>query len=486
MAAVQCRAAWRPVAEWRSVSGEKSDRLRKRAFFLNFVDMTILEIILLVTAVLAVAGLVAVAVSARRREERMHRTEDELEERINVLTGEKAALQARLEAQAESHRMLEEQRTKAFEQQKEQMAGSLEEMKNAFKALSAENTEHFRRQSAQAVGDLLKPIQEKFDALGKSVHDSDVKSAERNSSLEKMVQLLSDQSKSVGDQARALADAITGQSKVQGDFGEMLLADLLRASGLEEGVNFDLQGVLRDELGHEIKSDSGATMIPDVIVHYPDGGEVVVDSKVSLKAFVAWNQASSAEERARLAKEHVRSIEQHVTELRDKDYASYIPDGRRKIDYNIMFIPIEAAFQLMQQQAPLLWQKARDEKVLIVSQMSLSIVLNMVLIAWRQHDQQRNIEEVYSTAGELMTALGNWMETYLKLGEAIEKAGAEYRESTRQLKGSNQSVVKKIAKLEKLRVSPKRSRAAVKSGGRKGLSPESVIPAVLAQDFPDE
>jgi len=441
--------------------------------------MTTLEIILIVIAVLAVTGLVAVAVSARRREERLRRdanaAEDELEGRINALTGEKAALQAKLDAQKESQ-----------DKEREYAAKSLEEMKAAFKALSAENAEHFRKQSTQAVGDLLKPIQEKFDALGKTVHDSDVKNAERSSSLEKMVQLLSDQSKSVGSQAKALADAITGQSKVQGDFGEMLLADLLRASGLEEGVNFDVQGVIRDEQGHEIKSDSGATMIPDVIVHYPDGGEVIIDSKVSLKAFVAWNQAATAEERARLAKEHVRSIEQHVTELREKDYASYIPEGRKKIDYNIMFIPIEAAFQLMQQEAPLLWQKAKDEKVLIVSQMSLSVVLNMVLIAWRQHDQQRNIEEVYGTAAELMTALGNWMETYTKLGDAIEKAGAEYRESTRQLKESNQSVVKKIAKLEKLRVSPKRSRAAVKSGGRKGLAAESVIPGVLAQDLPDE
>ena len=416
--------------------------------------MSILEIILILTSILAVCGIAIVLVNGRRREE---------------------VLQAKLDAQKD-----------ALEKERDYSSKSLEEMKNTFKALSAENSEHFRKTSAAAVGELLKPIQEKFDALGKSVHDSDVKAAERGSSLEKMVQLLSDQSRSVGDQARALADAITGQSKVQGDFGEMLLTDLLKASGLEEGVNFDVQAVLRDEFGHEIKSESGATMIPDVIVHYPDGGEVVVDSKVSLKAFVAWNQAATPEERARLAKEHVRSIEQHVTELRDKDYTSYIPDGRRKIDYNIMFIPIEAAFQLMQQEAPLLWQKARDERVLIVSQMSLSVVLNMVLIAWRQHDQQRNIEEVYSTAAELMSALGNWMDTYTRLGEAIGKVSSAYGESTRQLKESNQSVIKKIAKLEKLRVSPKRSRAAVKSSGRKGLAPESVIPSVLAQDLPEE
>lgn len=447
--------------------------------------MTITEIILVIFSLLALAAAAIIWLTGRRREgglrsELKAAMEENRgqQERITGLSSENAALKARLTSQEES-----------LTKETERFAKSLEEMKNTFKALSAENSEHFRKTSAAAVGELLKPIQDKFDAFGKSIHESDEKAAARGSSIEKMVQILSDQSKSVGDQAKALADAITGQSKVQGDFGEMLLTDLLRASGLEEGVNFDVQGVLRDEFGHEIKSDSGSAMIPDVIVHYPDGGEVIVDSKVSLKAFVAWNQAVTAEERNRLAKEHVHSIEQHINELRSKDYASYIPEGRKKIDYNIMFVPIEAAFQLMQQQAPLLWQKARDEKVLIVSQMSLSVVLNMVLIAWRQHDQQQNIEEVYNTAAELMSALGNWMDTYSRLGESIEKVSAGYRESTRQLKESNQSVVKKIAKLEKLRVSPKRSRAAVKASGRKGTgaaAAESVIPAILAQDSPDE
>lgn len=438
--------------------------------------MTILDIILIVVAALAVVGIVLVALAARRREDTLKAEAADAAAEAGELRASAAALQAKLDAQKE-----------AMDKERDYSAKALEEMKTAFKALSAENSEHFRKTSAAAVGELLKPIQEKFDALGKTVHDSDVRAAERGSSLEKMVQLLSDQSKSVGAEARALADAITGQSKVQGDFGEMLLTDLLRASGLEEGVNFDVQGVIQDELGHEIKSDAGNVMIPDVLVHYPDGGEVVVDSKVSLKAFVAWNQAATAEERKRLAKEHVHSIEKHISELRDKDYASYIPEGRKKIDYNIMFIPIEAAFQLMQQEAPLLWQKAREEKVLIVSQMSLSVVLNMVLIAWRQHDQQRNIEEVYGTAAELMTAIGNWMGTYVKLGETIKKVHDAYDESTRQLQESNQSVVKKIAKLEKLRVAPKRSRAAVKAGGRKAVgSAESVIPTVLAQDMPDE
>ena len=306
---------------------------------------------------------------------------DVLQEEVASLKSEKAALESRLEVQQQAQEAM-------LNAEKEHAAKSLEEMRTAFKALSAENSEHFRKASAESVGELLKPIQEKFKEFSEHVKSSDEKNAERSGSMEKMIRILSEQSRSVGDQARALADAITGQSKTQGDFGEMLLVDLLRESGLQEGVNFDVQGVLRDEQGHEIKSDEGRTLIPDVIVHYPDGGEVIVDSKMSLKAFVEWNQAVNPEERKRWAREHIRSIRSHVDELRGKDYASYIPEGRRKIDYNLMFIPIENAFRLMQEEEPLLWQQAKNQGVLIVSQMSLAIVLNMILVAWRQFDQQ--------------------------------------------------------------------------------------------------
>ena len=402
------------------------------------------------------------------------------------LSADKAALSARLDAQKEAQKQLDEQREASIKEQKDQAAKSLEEMRNAFKALSAENSEHFRKASAESVGELLKPIQEKFKEFSESVKSSDEKNAQRSGSMEKMIHLLSEQSKAVGNQAQALADAITGQSKTQGDFGEMLLVDLLRESGLQEGVNFDVQGVIRDELGHEIKSDDGRTLIPDVIVHYPDGGEVIIDSKMSLTAFVAWNQAVTPEERNRLAKEHIASIRKHVDELRGKDYASYIPEGRKKIDYNLMFIPIENAFRLMQEEEPLLWQQAKNAGVLIVSQMSLAIVLNMILVAWRQFDQQRNIQEVYKTASELMSVLENWMGEYVKMGDKIKAVSDSYGESTRLLKESNQSVVKKSAKLETLGATRKRSNASLKTGGRLLGGKQSITPGQLGDGSAEE
>jgi len=140
----------------------------------------------------------------------------------------------------------------------------------------------------------------------------------------------------------------------------------------------------------------------------------------------------------------------------------------------------------MQEEEPLLWQQAKNQGVLIVSQMSLAIVLNMVLVAWRQFDQQRNIQEVFKTASELMSAVEKWMGEYVKVGSKLEDLSRTYGESTRLLNGSSQSVVKKIAKLEKLGATRKRSNASIKSSGRLVGGKESVIPSALAPDAEDE
>ncbi len=137
----------------------------------------------------------------------------------------------------------------------------------------------------------------------------------------------------------------------------------------------------------------------------------------------------------------------------------------------------------MLEEDPMLWQLAKDNNVLIVSQMTLIIVLNMIQMSWRQHTQEKNIAEVYKTASELMSQLSGWMESYLKIGDALEKAGKAYDESKIKLTDGRQSVVQKIDKLEKLGLSPKRSNAKLKSGARMTMGRESIIHAELAKDI---
>lgn len=393
-----------------------------------------------------------------------------------VLEGEKKLLENKLELQEKAYKAIADEREKTFESQRKQMEDS-------FKLLSEQNSAGLRRQSAETITELLKPIQDKFELFDRTMRESQVKDGERSSAMMEAVKQMMERSKTVGDEARNLANALTGHSKLQGDFGEMLLTDLLRNSGLEEGVHFSVQSVMCDEAGHEIKNETGGTMIPDVIIHYPDNSHVIVDSKVSLTAFVNYCNCEDTAQRKIFAKQHVDSISRHVDELKLKDYNSYLQDGQRKIDYNIMFIPIENAFRLMLDQEPMLWQKAKDAKVLIVSQQTLMIVLNMILISWKQHDQQKNIAEVYKTAEELMTQLKSWMNAFVSVGEHLDKARDSYLESKKKLSESNQSVIKKIDKLEHLKIAPKRSNAKIKAGTRMVAGQESVIPNELAGDL---
>ena len=417
-----------------------------------------------------------------------------------VLAGQKAALEGQLKAQDETYRLLDaqraeqqkkldaeramavkavaEEREKAFESQRKQMEES-------FKALSEQNSNALRRQNADSIVELLKPVKEKFEGFERTVKDSQEKSLERDAAMRESIRMMMEQSRTVGQEAKNLANALTGHTKIQGNFGEMLLVDLLKQSGLEEGVHFTTQDVLRDAQGHEIKSESGATMIPDVIVSYPDGSQVVIDSKVSLNAYVEYMNSDSADQRLLLAKKHVDSVSRHVDELKLKDYASYITEGRRKVDYNIMFIPMEGAFRLMLDQAPVLWQRAKDAKVLIVSQQNLMIVLNMILMSWRQHDQEKNIAEVYKTAAEMMGQLKNWMDSFVKVGDFLGKAQDAYEDSKKKLSDSNQSVIRKIDKLERMRIAPKRSNAKIKAGARTVAGQESIIPSELASGLED-
>lgn len=453
--------------------------------------MNLTAIVILISAV-AVAAIVALIVVIQRNAAERQRivkeyedAEDILQREITALTGEKAALESTLKAREEYEIRLKEEQEKALRMQQERHEKEFESMKDAFKALSADNSSEFRRQSSESISELLKPMQEKFAELGKAVQESRKDAVERNAELREHIKGVMEQSRSVGDEARNLANALTGYSKVQGDFGEMLLTDVLKNAGLMEGVHFVTQSVMTDEAGHEIKSDGGRTMIPDVMVFYPDDTTVIIDSKVSLKAYNEYVNAQSVEDRVRLAKAHTESVSKHVDELKTKDYASYIPEGRRKVNYNIMFIPIEGAFRLMLEEDPMLWQTAKDNNVLIVSQMTLIIVLNMIQMAWKQADQEKNIAEVYKTAEELMSQLNGWMDSYVSIGEALAKARKSYDDSTRKLTGSNQSVVRKIQKLEKLGLSPKKSQAKIKTGARK-VGPESIIPPELSPSASQE
>ncbi|MCI1785856.1 MAG: DNA recombination protein RmuC [Bacteroidales bacterium] len=462
-----------------------------------------MSVFLLILSVVVIAIAVFISYSGYGRAKRyedesssLKSKNNELQERVELLQKENGNLSGILSARDSVEKKLEEerklQRDNDIRSLKEQYDKSLALMKETFRNLTDENSSLFRTKSSDALKDILKPIQDKFAEFDKSVKDSQKDSIDRHSRLEQKIKDLSEKSVSVGNEAKNLANALTGYSKIQGDFGEMLLTDVLKNAGLTEGIHFRTQSVMTDANGHEVRSDSGKVMIPDVMVLYPDDTIVIIDSKVSLTAYSEYMNAESVEERGRLAKAHAGSVRKHVDELKNKDYASYLAPGERKVNYNIMFVPIEGAFRLMLEEDPRLWQVAKDNNVLIVSQMTLMIVLNMIQMSWRQYDQEQNISQVYKTASELMSQLRNWLDAYVKVGAGLESVRKVYDDSVAKLGGSSQSALKKgdtmlgrIRKLERLGLAPKPSRGSIKTAGRLS-GPESVIPGKLEGREMDE
>lgn len=463
-----------------------------------------MTIIAILAAVLAVAAIIYLIIRLSQTRKEAEETEaglraklEELQSHASELNAEKSRLESKLESSKDFIDQLEKSHEAAMKAQKESLAEAAQtqkemhdkemaSLKDAFKALSAENSEAFKQRSAESISELLKPIREKFEEFDKTVKESQKESLEQSAQLKEHIRGVMERSQAVGDEARNLANALTGYSKVQGDFGEMLLADVLKNAGFVEGIHFRTQGVITDNDGRVVRTEEGKTMIPDVMVYYPDDTIVIVDSKVSLKAYKEFMTAETPEDQKRWAKEHVASVSKHVDELKNKDYASYIPQGKRKVNYNIMFIPMEGAFRLMLEQDPMLWQIAKDNNVLIVSQMTLVIVLNMIQMAWKQANQEKNIAEVYKTAGELMSQLKGWMDAYVGVGEALDKAVKSYDISKKKLTESNQSVMKKIVKLQNLELSPAKSKASVSGVSRRKAAGSFIPPQLSPEDSSDD
>ncbi len=407
---------------------------------------------------------------------------DEYIENLNKVHAE--AVRKLEEQQAEAVRKMEAQQAEAMKKVAEQHVKDMELMQTQFKVAAGEilkqNTQDFSRSSSEKIDTLLKPVREKFEEFRIKVEESDKGRVEMKTSIEEQVRSIMGQAAKVSASADNLANALTSRSKTQGDFGELILKDILINAGLREGVHFQCQGVMTDENGHEIKSEDGKVMIPDVQVFYPDGTTVIVDSKVSITDYVTYCSETDETLKKAAMNRHIDSIRKHVNELADKDYTSYLSNGKRKVDYNIMFIPNDGAFIAVLEEAPRLWQEARDRNVLIVSQMNLVVVLNMIYMVWRQSEREKNVDAIVAAASELMGQLQTWLVEFDKLGKQIGDLSNAYENSKWRLRDSSQSVMRKVQKLERLGAAPKQK--SLKATGRKtavGAASESIIPASL-------
>ena len=268
--------------------------------------------------------------------------------------------------------------------------------------------------------------------------------------MKEQIELLMKQSEAARTSAEELARAFKHGRKVQGDWGETVLSELLDSQGLKCGLHYDTQITMRGADGYVLKSEEGSMMRPDVILHLDNQREVIIDSKVSLTAFMDYVNAETEDDRQRYLKAHVDSMQKHVKELSTKDYSSYIRPPKVRMDYVIMFVPHSGALWTALNAQPDMWRKAMERNVFIADEQTLFAALRIVSLTWTQIAQTENHEKVYALANEMLDRVGQFMKKYQAIGKALDNAQKAFEDGEKKLQPSGQSILQTCAKLQKL------------------------------------
>ena len=332
----------------------------------------------------------------------------------------------------------------------EAMARMSEQMKNATADMLKDRQKEFADSSNQQLGQIVNPLRETIDKMKQTMADTTLKQTEMSSVLKDNIERSMQQAMAAKKSAEELANALKHGSKVQGDWGEAVLDELLTSQGLVRGIHYDTQAVIRDAQGNTVHTDDGATLRPDVILHLDQRREVIIDSKVSLTAFLDYANADNEADRQRFLKTHIDSLQKHVKELSTKDYSAYVQPPKVRMDYVIMFVPHTGALWTALSAQPDLWRKAMEQNVFIADEQTLFAALRIISLTWTQIRQAENHEQVYRLANEMLDRVGQFMKKYTAIGKALKTATTAYDDAERKLQPSGQSILQTCAKLQKL------------------------------------
>ena len=390
-------------------------------------------------AELAKAG--ADLVHARRRSE-------ELQAQLEILKNEsRIQLQEQKQEAAAAHKQAMDALQLRFD---ETMAKVSAQVRSDTADILKAHQKEFTETSSLSIGQIVDPLKQNIVDLKKVMEDGNKEMAERNGEMRERIQMLMQHSDAARKSADELAAAFKHGSKIQGDWGETILEELLSSNGLTKGIHFDTQAVIRGKDGKPVKNDDGNIMRPDVILHLDERREVIIDSKVSLTAYVDYVNAENELDRKNFLKAHVDSIRKHVRELAAKDYSAFIESPKVSAGYVIMFVPNMGALWTALNAEPDLWRKAAEGNVYIVDEQSLYGALKIVSLTWTQVAQAQNHEKVYELANEMIDRVGLFMDKYEALGKALKKASDEYEDGKKKLLPQGQSIINTSGKLIKL------------------------------------
>ena len=329
-----------------------------------------------------------------------------------------------------------------------------EETKAQFKSLAADifssQSEKFKEANETRLSEILNPLKEDIKDFKRRVDDTYMNSSKERTLLGEQMKRLIELNMSIGKEARDLTEALSGNTKVQGDWGEMVLETILVKSGLVEGENYFVQRTKNDD-GTQIKNDDNGRLRPDVVVALPDKKCIVIDSKVSLTAYVNYINADNEDDRQRFGKAHLLSVRSHLKELETKRYQDFVGVGNDdRIDYVLMFIPNEHAYMAAMTLDNNLWMEAYEKRVVIISPAHVISTLRLIAQLWTRDKQTKNALKIAEEGGKLYDKFVGFVNDMQTVEQSLGKASEAYASAMSKLHTGRGCIVSKVENLKKL------------------------------------
>lgn len=405
-------------------------------------------IALSILALLLVVAISVVVVMWRRESATLN---EKLSESANLL-GEAREARVRAESEREALRQrveeLRQSRTERAAERDEELSQLKSEFKNLANEIVGQHTRDLRQTNRDSIDLLLKPFKDNITEFRARVEHIYSMENEQRGALKNELDNLVKLNMQMTTSAANLTDALRGNSKVQGDWGEAYLETILESTGLVRGVHYHVQ--------QNFKTEEGANVRPDVVLLLPESRSIVIDSKVSLTAYVRSTEATSDGERRMAMAEHLQSIRRHVQELSLKEYQRLVNSP----DFVVMFIPTEPAFLEALKQDNTIWTDAYAKKVIISSPTNLLALLKMVADMWRRDAQTKNQIEIIDKATKLYEQLVAFTDQLEGVGTALDTAKSRYDEAYKRLHTGNNNIVRLGEKLKKLGLPTKKSQSS--------------------------
>ena len=326
------------------------------------------------------------------------------------------------------------------QQMEQQMALLREQMSTTSERVLKERATELSAVNSEQLSKILTPLQQDLQQMRTQTEKMQKDHDDSLRELKAAIQINMERERAMGEQTERIAQALTGQNKVQGNFGELKLTQILEQMELERGLQYDTQETMRDPQGRPITSEEGRRMIPDAVLHFPDGRDVIIDSKMSFTAFVDYQNAEDENSRNEALRRHLTSMRQHVRELAQKQYFRYAKSDKGRLDFVLMYVFQESALQLALQSDTTLWKEAYDQGVVISGSQSLYMTLRVLELTWKQTRQVENQEKMMQCANTLIERVQIFAERFQKVGDMLDRTRQSFDELNTVTAPSGQSI----------------------------------------------